>query len=55
MQTKQGKTFAIINGTYGDTGFYNAQTTYLSIESSYIYDGKCLALFSLHGLPLSQS
>ena len=32
MQTKQDQTFAIINGTYGDTGFYNAQTTYLSMK-----------------------
>ena len=50
MQTKQGQTFAIINGTYGDTGFYNTQTTYLSMKvvtlnfltiANLSYDQKC--------------
>ena len=55
MQTKQGQTFAIINGIYSNTRFYNVQTTYLSMKVvSYIgkkknfltianrsYDKKC--------------
>ena len=32
METVQGKHLPSRNGTYGDTGYYSAQTTYLSMK-----------------------
>ena len=32
METIQDQTFAIMKWVYGDTGFYSAQTTYLSMK-----------------------
>ena len=47
MQTKQSQTFAIINGIYSNTQFYNAQTTYLSMKVvSYIGQKKIFLTIS---------
>ena len=45
METIQGQTFAITKGAYGDTGFYSAQTTYLSMKVLILAKNKNIRFF----------